>query len=103
MQSARNILHELHILLTPEKVHKKVFQNIPVVGCQKGKSLKDHLVRAKLPNVEITERSESCGKGNCQVCDFISDTDTFSAKACNETFKTQSGVLNCNSQKVVYL
>ena len=24
------------------------------------------MVRAKLPNVEITGRSESCGKGNCQ-------------------------------------
>ena len=68
-----------------------------------GKSLKDHLVRAKVPNVEITGRSESCGKGNCQVCDFICDTDTFSTKACGETFKIQSRVLNCNSQKVVYL
>ena len=27
----------------------------------------------------------------------------FSTKACGETFKIQSGVLNCNSQKVVYL
>ena len=67
------------------------------------KSLRDHLVRAKLPNVEITGRSKSCGKGNCQVCDFICDTDTFSTKTCGETFKIQSGVLNCNSQKVVYL
>ena len=61
------------------------------------------MVRAKLPNVEITGRSESCGKGNCEVCDFICDTDTFTAKACGETFKVQSGILNCNSQKVVYL
>ena len=53
--------------------------------------------------MEITGRSESCGKRNCQVCDFICDTDTFSTKACGETFKIQSGVLNCNSQKVVYL
>ena len=67
------------------------------------KILKDHLFRAKSPNVEITGRSESCEKGNCQVCDFICDTDTFSTKACGETFKIQSGILNCNSQKVVYL
>ena len=58
----------------------------------------------KLPNVEITGRSESCGKGNCQVSDFICDTDTFTTKACGESFKIQSGILiNCNSQKVVYL
>ena len=92
-QNVRNILQELHILLTPDKEHKKVFQNILVVGFRNGKSLKDHLARAKLPNVEITGRRESCGKGNCQVCDFICDTDTFSTKACNETFKIQSGVL----------
>ena len=92
-QNVRNILQELHILLTPDKEHKKVFQNILVLGFRNGKSLKDHLARAKLPNVEITGRRESCGKGNCQVCDFICDTDTFSTKACNETFKIQSGVL----------
>ena len=57
------------------------------------------MVRGKLPNVEITGRSKSCEKGNCQVCDFICDIDTFSIKACGETF--QSGILN--SQEVVYL
>ena len=102
-QNVRNILQELYILLTPYKEHKKVLQDIPVAGFPNGKSLKDHLARAKLPNVEITRRSESGGKGNCQVCDFICDTDTFSTKACGETFKIQSRVLNCNSQKVVYL
>ena len=40
--------------------------------------IKDHLVRAKLPNVEITGQSEICGKWNCQVCDFMDNTDTFS-------------------------
>ena len=28
---------------------------------------------------------------------------TFSTKPCDERFKIQSGILNCNSQKVVYL
>ena len=102
-QNVRNILQELHILLTPDQEHKNVFQDIPVVGFRNGKSLKDHLVRAKLPNVKIAGRSESCGKGNCQVSDYICDTDTFTTKACGEIFKIQSGILNCNCQKVVYL
>ena len=92
-QNVRYIVQELHIPLTPDQEHKKVFQDILVVGFRNGKILKDHLVRAKLPNFEITGRSESCGKGNCQVCDFICDTDTFSTKACGETFKIQSGYL----------
>ena len=101
-QNVRNILQELNILLTPDQEHKKVFQDIPAVGFRNGKSLKYHLVRAKLPNVEITGRFESCGKGNCQVCDFICCTDTFTTKACGETFKIQSGIFNCYSQKVIY-
>ena len=79
----------------------KAFQDIPVAGFCNGKSVKDHLIRAKLPNVEITGRSESCGKVNCQVCDFICDTDTFPTKVCDETFRIQSETLNCNSQKLV--
>ena len=96
-QNLRNIFEELHILLTPDQEHKNVFQDIPVVGFRNGKSLKDHLFRAKLPNVEIAGRSESCGKGNCQVCNYICGTDTLTTKACGETFKIQSGILNCNS------
>ena len=37
------------------------------------------------------------------VCAFICDTDTFSTKASGKTFKIQSGILNCKSQKVGYL
>ena len=93
-RNVRNILQELHILLTPDKEHKKAFQDIPVVGFRNGKSLKDHLVKVKLPNVEITGRSErELWEGNCQVCGFICDTDTFSSKACGEAFKIQIGIL----------
>ena len=35
------------------------------------------------------------------MCDFICDTDAFST--CGETFKIQSVVFNCNSQKIAYL
>ena len=43
-QNVRNILQELHILLTPDQEHKKVFRGILVVGFRNGKSLKDELV-----------------------------------------------------------
>ena len=59
-------------------------------GFHNGEILNDRLVGGKLLNVEITARSESYGKGNCQVCDFICNTDTFSTKACSGTFKVQS-------------
>ena len=56
-QNIRNILQDitfyidniLHLLLALDKIHKKVFPNVPVVGFRNGKSLKDYLVRAVLP------------------------------------------------------
>ena len=56
------IIEELHILLTPNKEHKKVFPNVPVIGFQNGKDLKDFLVRETLPILNESVRCESCGK-----------------------------------------
>ena len=48
-QNVRAVMEELHILLIPNKEHKKVFPNVPVTGFRNGKGLKDFLVRATLP------------------------------------------------------
>ena len=102
-QNTKTILEELQILLAPDKEHQKMFPNVPTVGFRNGKSLKDHLVRASLPILNQTLGSESCGKRNCQVCQLIVNTDTFSPITTDETFKINKGPLNCNSKKVIYL
>ena len=60
-------------------------------------------MRAALPKMDNAGGSEPCGKGTCQVCDHLITTNTFTTKACGEVFKIQSGPLNCNSEKVLYL
>ena len=50
-KDVRKILKELHLLLTPDQAHKRVFSEAPIVGFKNAKSLKDHLVRAVLPHV----------------------------------------------------
>ena len=70
-QNVRGIMEELHILLTPNKEHKKVFPDVPVVGFRNGKSLKDYLVRAKLSKLEESGRCEPCAKQTCLVCDIL--------------------------------
>ena len=70
-QNVRCILQELQILLAPEKEHKKVFTEVPIVEFRNGKSIKDYLVRAALPQIDNAGGSELCGKGTCQVCDHI--------------------------------
>ena len=96
-------MEELQILLVPHKEHQKVFPNVPNVGFRNGKSLKDHVVRASLPNLNSTLGSEPCGTRNCQVCQFIVNTDTFNPITTDKSFKISKGPLNCNSKKVVYL
>ena len=64
---------------------------------------KDYLIRAALPRMENAGGSEPCGKGTCKVYHFIIRTNTFTTKAYVEVFKIQSGHLNCNSEKVLYL
>ena len=102
-QNVRSILEELQILLAPDKGHKKVFPEVPIVGFRNGKSLKDYLVTAVLPKMDNAGCSEPHGKGTCQVCDHIITTNTFTTKACGKVFKIQSGPLHRNSEKVLYL
>ena len=66
-------------------------------------SLKDYLVRATLPKANETGRREPSGKKTCLVCNSVRTTTTFTTEACGEIFKTESGPLNCNSEKVLYL
>ena len=82
-------MEELQILLPPNKEHKKVFSEVPIVGFRNGKSYKDYLVRAALSKMGNAGGSKPCGKGT--------------AKACGEVFKIEGGPLNCNSEKVLYL
>ena len=67
-QNVRNTLQELHLLLVPDKEHKKVIPDVPVVVFRNGKSLKDYLVRATLPKANETGRCEPCGRKTCLVC-----------------------------------
>ena len=70
------------------------------MGFRNSKNLKDYLVRAASPKMDNAGGSEPCGKGTCQVCDHIITT---TRKARGEVFKIQSGPLNCNSEKFLYL
>ena len=33
----KNILSKIHLLLTPDREHRKVFENVPIIGLKKGK------------------------------------------------------------------
>ena len=66
-------------------------------------TFKDYLVRAALPKMDNAGDSEPCGKGTCQVCNHTITTNTFKTKKCGKIFQVQSGPLNCNSEKILYI
>ena len=95
-------MQELHTLLTSDQEQKNVFEDISVEGFRDGKILKKFFWLT--PSYEMLNKQEDLNyvEKNRQLCDFVHDADAFSTKACCEIFKMQNGLLNCNSQKLVY-
>ena len=88
-------------ILTPNKEHKKLFPNVPVIGFRNSKSLKDFLARATLPKINGSSRCGPCAKKTCLVCDSISTTTAFTTEAYQEVFKIQTSPLICDFEKVL--
>ena len=86
----KNVLSKVHLLLTPNKEHRSVFPEVPIVGFKRCKSLKDTLVRKRLP-VIIKEFGESknCGRKRYGVCEFVNNSSTFTDKNGQATYKGQ--------------
>ena len=105
IKNFQNVLNETHILLTPNKEHRKVFEDKPpLIGWRKPKSLKDHLVSAKIKcEPSSGNKSAPCCRSRYQICPFIEETKTFQNKDKSETFDIRKGILNCSTNLVVYL
>ena len=78
-KDVRKILNKLHLLLTPDQAHKKVFSEVPITGFKNAKSLNDHVLQAVLPQLDREGRSKQCEEKNhsCEVCESVKDTTKF--------------------------
>ena len=100
----KNIMSGIHILLTPDKEHSKVFNTLPIVGFRRAKSLKDILVRAKIPSKEKREGfCGPCNRPRCQICKRVKKTNTFRSTSTKRFYKIKPENLSCCSENVVYL
>ena len=61
-----------------------------------------NLVRSKLCPTERTVGSFRCGSKRCEVCKYITETDTFTSSITGETYKINHR-LHCNYKCLVYL
>ena len=103
LRDTRKVLENIHLLLAPDGKHREVFEEIPMVGFRNAKSLKDFLVRAKLPKENVTLGCFKCKKCNCQICNILEESATFTDRAQSRVYDIRQGPLNCNSMNIVYL
>ena len=103
LRDSRKTLDNVHLLLTTDKNHRDVFQEIPLIGFRNAKSLKDYLIRAKLPKENVSLGCFHCKKTNCEICNLIEESTTFTDKDHTKEYKIRQGPLNCNSTHIVYL
>ena len=103
IKNFQNVFNEAHVLLTPNKEHRKVFgDKPPMIGWRKLISLKDNLVSAKVKREPSSDnKSAPCCRSRCQICPFIEETKTFQNKDKSEKVDIRKGILNCSTNLVV--
>lgn len=95
-------------LMIKEPRLKQVFPNPPLTAYRRPKSLRDILIRAKVPP-KPTRRSnrsclgmKKCNSANCNVCPYIMETDNLKSTQTKFTHKICSKV-NCLTENLIYL
>ena len=92
----------LYLLYINNEV-KRVFTSKPMVSFRSSRKISSsNLVRAKLYPTERTVGSFRCGSKRCEVCKYITETDTFTSSITGETYKINHR-LDCNDKCLVYL
>ena len=97
----RIIKNNLYILHMDQEV-KTVFSAEPMVSFRSARKLSSYLVRAKLYQLLRKVGSIKCNKIKCEVCNHVTDTESFSSSVTGETFKINHH-LNCDDKCIIYL
>ena len=93
----------IHLLLTPDNEHNKLFRDVPIIGLRRAKSLRDILVRAKIPQIKNKGWCSPCKGPRCEICKHIVPTISFTSSTTYRTYEIRPENLNCRSKNVFYL
>ena len=101
-----NCLHKIirdntYLLYMNEEV-KNLFLPGPMVSFRGARKLSSYLVRAKLYLLHRKIGSKKCAKNRCEVCDYVTDTETFTSTVTGESLKINHQ-LNCDDRCIIYL
>ena len=95
-------LSKIYLLLTPDKKHKKVFENVPITGFKKGKSLKDILVRDKIAPLKTEEGiCDPSNKPRCETWKHITKIHQFESSSMKLIYSIRPQNLNCASKNAI--
>ena len=100
----KNILSIIHLLLTPDREHSKVFENILIRGFKKAKNLNGILVRSKVPPLKTEEGfCDPWNKPRYEIYKHITKTHQFQSSSTSCIYSIRPNNLNRASKNVVYL
>ena len=75
-----------YLLYLNEEV-KNLFLPGPLISFRSARKLCSYLVRTKLYPLHRKVGSKKCAKNHFEVCDYVTDTDTFTGIVTGESFK----------------
>ena len=84
----------IHLLLTPDNEHNKVFGDVPIIGLRRAKSLKDTSNRAKIPQIKNKGWCDPCKGPRCEICKYIIPTRNFTLCTSKRTYVIRPENLN---------
>ena len=74
----KNVLSEIHLLLTPDREHGNAFEKVPLIEFRKANKLKDILVRLQLaPCEKKKDCCRSCEGTKCKTYKHVLTTERF--------------------------
>ena len=100
----KNVLSGIHLLLTRDREHGKIFEKVLIIGFRRAKSLKDILVRAKVAPLEKKKGCYiSCGGSRCEIWKHVVTTEAFGSFSTQREYCIKTDNLNCRSNNFVHL
>ena len=96
------IIRDNTYLLYMDEEVKNLFLPGPMVSFRGARKLSSYLVRTKLYPLHRKVGSKKCAENRCEVCDYVTDTDTFTSTVTRESFKINHQ-LNGDDRCVIYL
>ena len=94
-----NIIRDDTYLLYMNEDVKNLFIPGPMISFRSARKLSSYLVRVKLYPLHRKVGPRKCAKS---LCDYVSDTDTFTSTVSGESFEINHH-LNCDDRCMIYL